>query len=300
MVQRSARMPRRWVAPGLALAGLLGACGGGGGGSAAGGASPSPSASAAVVGPEEFGLTMEELALRVEQVEAAVRDCMTTAGFEYVPVDFATVKAAMDSDKTAPGVSEEDFVAQFGYGITTSFDDPVVEAGKGEQNVAIFAALPAPDQAAYSRALWGDRPDVTLARALEDEDFAGTGGCTRSAAEQSFSSEELTGTYINPGDVLLEQDPRVVAALEEWATCVRDAGYEYGHPDEVEEDLSQQLDEVLAGADPASLTGPAQAALTELQGYERAVAGVATGCEEEHVQPVVEQVESEVYGAPQG
>lgn len=288
-------MCRRWLVPGAALVVLLAACGGA---STAGSATESASADA--IGSEEFGLTMEELAVRVEQVEAAIRDCMTAAGFEYVPVDFTTVKAAMDTDKSAPGVSEEDFLAQYGLGITTRFDDPVVELGRGEQNVAIFSALPPADQVAYSRALWGESPDVTLARALEDEDFSGADGCTRSAAEQHFTQEELTGSYINPGDIRIEQDPRTVAAIEAWSGCMQDAGYDYTHPDEVEADLHQQLDAILVGADPEALSGPQQGALTELQGYERAVAGVLLSCEEEHVQPVVEQVESEIYGAPQG
>jgi hypothetical protein len=76
-------------------------------------------------------------------------------------------------------------------------------------------------------------------------------------------------------------------------------GYDYAHPDDVEKDLAQRLDALAAGADPASLTGPAAEALAELQGEELAIAAVATACEEDVVEPVVEQVETELYGAPQ-
>jgi hypothetical protein len=250
-------------------------------------------------GSEEFGLTTEELATRIEQTEAAIGGCMTAAGFEYVAVDFATVYEAMGSDGSAPGVSDEDYLAQFGFGITTQFDDPVVANGKGEQNVAIFDSLAEGDQVAYLRELYGDDETATLARALEDEDFADTGGCTRSAAEQFFSPDELSGSYVNPGDVVIDQEPRMIAAIEEWSTCMRDEGYDYANPDALDDDLAEQLDAIIDGVDPQTLGGSALDALTELQGFELAVAPVATECEEEHIDPVQEQIETEIYGAPQ-
>jgi hypothetical protein len=47
------------------------------------------------------------------------------------------------------------------------------------------------------------------------------------------------------------------------------------------------------------LSSDAQAALTELQGEERAVAAVATACEEELLEPLQDQIERELFGGPQ-
>ena len=299
------RNTRGWRAVPVAALGLaVGwgavACGGGSGSANPNGADSSPSASGtARFGPEEFGLTLDELATRIEQVEGLIGQCMADAGFEYVPVDFERVKAGMDADKSAPGLSDEEFVAQYGYGITTQFDKPGREIGLGEQNVASYEALSPAEQAAYDHTLFGENRDATFALSVEAEDFSGTGGCTRQAVEQSFTPAELDANYLNPGDAVLEQDPRVVAAMADWSDCVASDGFTYAHPDDVETDLQQRLDALTAGADPATLTGPAADALAELQGEELALAAVATACEEDVVDPVVEEVETELYGAPQ-
>ncbi len=256
--------------------------------------------SAEPAGAEEFGLTMEELAIRIEQVEGAIGSCMTEAGFQYIPVDFDTVRAGMTADGTAPGVSSDEFISQFGFGISTRLGepDPVIEVSRG-QNAAIFDALPEGDQVAYTRTLLGENPDVNFARALEDEDFSETGGCTLDAAEQFFSDDEIVGNYQNPGDAAIDSDPRMVEAFEDWAVCLAESGYEYDDPDEVEDDIQDQVDAIVGDNDPAALSGASLDALVELQGYERAVAGLADNCEEEIVDPVTEQIEIEIYGAPQ-
>ncbi len=251
-------------------------------------------------GSEEFGLTMEQLVTRIEQVEALIGDCMREAGFEYVPVDFDTVRRAMIADKSAPGLSDDDYLAQYGYGISTQFDDPSITLGFGDQNRARFDNLSGADQVAYKRTLWGANPDVTFAVALEAEDFSQTGGCTRTAVEHTFTPEEMSATYFNPGDLVLEQDPRVVEAIAAWSECVRAAGFDYSHPDQIEEDIKERFDAITEGADPLTLSGSAQEALVQLQGEERAVAQVDFDCAETLLEPVVDQVEAEIYGAPQG
>lgn len=292
------------IMAGLIGAGLLVAACGSAAPTADGGdvnESAAPSDSAEPAGSEEFGLTMEELAIRIEQVESAIGECMTEAGFEYIPVDFDTVRAGMTADGTAPGVSSDEFVAEFGFGISTRLGepDPVIEVSRG-QNAAIFDALPEGDQVAYTRTLLGENPEVNFARALEDEDFSETGGCTLDAAEQFFSDDEIVGNYQNPGDAAIDSDPRMVQAFEDWSACLANEGYEYDDPDEVEDDIQDRVDAIVGDSDPAALSGASLDALNELQGYERAVAGLAADCEEEIVDPVTEQIETEIYGAPQG
>lgn len=108
---------------------------------------------------------------------------------------------------------------------------------------------------------------------------------------------ELGAAYVNPADVLIEQDPRMVEAISAWSACMHDAGFDYAHPDDVERYLHDRFTPIVGDADPAVLTGSDLEALTELQGEERAVAGVTLQCEETHIHPVEDQVEADVYGA---
>lgn len=261
-------------------------------------------------GTEEFGMTREELVQSIEAVEAQIAECMAEAGFEYVPVDYLTVRKAMTADKSAPGLSNVEYAAAFGYGISTQLDvagvppqlagpNTVVQIGLGEQNVQIFKNLSEADQEAYNHTLFGENTQATFAYTLEAEDFSETGGCTRAAIEQVFSPEEVEASFYNPGDALIGQDPRVIAAITAWSDCLREAGFDYNNPEEIEPDIEARLEAILDGAGPDELSAEARAALTELQGEERAIGVADLKCEQELIQPVIEQVESELYGGPQ-
>lgn len=259
-------------------------------------------------GTEEFGLTKEELVRNIEAVEALIAKCMSDAGFDYIAVDYDTVRKGMTSDKALPGVTDEQFIAQYGYGIATLYtgqspqlsDIPVAaQIGLGEQNIQVFKSLSGPDQVAYNLTLFGQNPDATFAVSLEAEDFSRTGGCTRAAVEQVFTQEQLSTTYVNPKDALIEQDPRMIAAIGEFSDCLREAGFNYNHPNEIEADIKNRLDGITKDLPLEALSADAQAALLQLQGEERAVAAVATECEADLIEPVAVQIERELYGGPQ-
>jgi len=91
----------------------------------------------------------------------------------------------------------------------------------------------------------------------------------------------------------------MIAALREFADCVREAGFSYNHPDEIEADIKNRLDGLTRDLPLEALSPDARAALTELQGEERAVAVVATECEADLLEPVAVQIERELYGGPQ-
>jgi len=296
---------------GLCIGMLLAACGGGA-------ASPDQATSPAgeatapsqnsLPGPEEFGMTTAELVASVEKAESLIAQCMSEAGFEYIAVDYDTVRKGMVADKSLPGVSNSDFIAQYGYGISTLYTghppqlselDTPAKVGLGEQNVRIFNDLSPADQVAYNRTLFGENVDATLALALETEDFSRTGGCVREAVDQIFTQEQVSATYLNPLDALIEQDPRMIAAIEEFANCVRAEGFNYSNPREIEPDFRNRLEEITQGLPIEALSADATAALTELQGEERAVAALATDCEEELIEPLQDQIERELYGGPQ-
>jgi uncharacterized protein YfiM (DUF2279 family) len=248
--------------------------------------------------PEEFGLSLAALAERIETTETLIATCMATAGLEYVAMDFVSVKQAMDSDQSAKGLSSEDFVKQFGLGITTQFDKPIIAFRGGPQNNSYLDALTESDRVAFIRELWGESPEWNHARALEEEDFSETGGCTRSSAEQTYRASELNGTYVNPADKLVDQDPRMVAANSKWSECMRAEGFGYDNANAVDDDLVTRLQSIAQGQDPKTLSGTALDALKELQGEELAIAALVTSCSEKHVEPVQTKIEDELFGGP--
>jgi hypothetical protein len=258
-------------------------------------------------GTEEFGLTRQELVTKIEEVEAHIAGCMAAAGFEYFAVDYNTVRRGMVADKSLPGMSEREFHAQHGFGISTLYtglspqlavDTTPAKIGLGEQNIEIFNNLPPADQVAYNHTLFGEHTDATFAVALEIEDFSRTGGCTRQAIEQVFESEQLQASYANPLDAMIFQDPRMVAALEDYVQCMRAAGFDYTHPDSIESDFRKRLDAITEGLPLDQLSPDAQTALANLQAEERAVALAALDCEASILDPVEGQVERELYADP--
>jgi hypothetical protein len=264
----------------------------------------SPATPQALPGTEEYGLSMAELVTSIEAVEGFIAECMNDAGFEYIAVDFNTVRRGMTSDKSLPGVSDSDFIAQYGFGISTLYTGLALQLGDlmtpaqiglGEQNIQIFNNLSPTDQVAYNRTLFGEHPDATFAVALEVEDFSRTEGCTRSAIEQVFSPEQLNATYSNPKDALIEQDPRMVEALADFAECMRTAGFDYNHEKEIERDFRSRLDAITKGVPLESLSADALTALTALQDEERAAAAATSRCESTVLDPVESEIERELY-----
>ena len=87
----------------------------------------------------------------------------------------------------------------------------------------------------------------------------------------------------------------MVAALAEFAECLRTAGFDYNHEKEIEPDLRNRLAEITGGLPIEALSPDAQAALQELQSYERALAVVTYDCEVRILEPVEDQVERELF-----
>jgi hypothetical protein len=282
---------RKSFGAGVLLSVLLAAAGCAGDGSAAGGADNLP-------GVREFGLTDAEFVDHDERTQALIAECMKRAGFEYVPVDVATIERAQYSNRKEPGLTDRQYHERWGYSISTRFDDPVRTIGLGP-NVQIMESLPAADREAYELTLLGPARDSDFAFTLDDEDFSSTGGCTREAVAQVFTPEQLEGTYVNPKDVLVEQDPRVIEAQNNWTTCMHDQGYNYkDDQDVIMEEYEERLDALLDGDDPATLTGERLDALHAMQAEEIKVSLADKTCEERYTDSVFEEVEIEVFGRP--
>jgi len=261
---------------------------------------------AAGPGTEEFGLTPKQLVQAIEKVEGLISKCMSEQGFRYVAVDYLTVRRGMSADKSMPGVSEEEFIDRYGFGISTMYTGQPpqlnegyspAKVGLGDRNVQIFQNLSPADQAAYNRALLGENTDATFAVGLETENFSRCGGCTRKAIEQVFEPEQLKASYYNPKDALINKDPRMKAALRKYATKMREAGFDYNHPDEVEPDIRNRLAALTKdGTIPVEGMSPDQrAALEKLKAYELRVAKIAFELQEKIFDPVEAEIEKEMY-----
>lgn len=248
-------------------------------------------------GTQAFGLTEAEFTEYVEEVESLIADCMAEAGFEYVPVDVTAVLEVGIWMRADPNLSREEFKSQWGYGISTRTDNPPREIGLGRQNIQIYESLSESEKIAYDRTLFGDDTDATFALTLDDEDFSGLGGCTEEAVSSVFPEEMMSSSFINPKDVLIESDPRVIAADEEWMECMSEEGYEYEDQDEIIEEYEERYDALTDGEDPEDLSGADLQALEELQAEEIAVALRDLECQGP-LDEVIREVEIEIYGEP--
>lgn len=263
-------------------------------------------ASTATPGKEEFGLSARELVQATEKVEAEIAQCMRAQGFEYIAADYETVRKGMTSDKNIPGVSEVDFIGKYGFGISTFYTGKPpqletgyspVRVGLGDRNVAIYKRLPPPDQVAYNRALFGQNTDASFATSLEREDFSRTGGCTRKGVEKAFTPEQLSSSYYNPRDALVNKDPRMKEALRKYAAEMRRSGFDYNHPDEVSPDLYKRLNTLTQDQTIPmdKMTADQLKALKDLQAYERRLAKKSHQLTEDIFEPVEERITKEMH-----
>jgi hypothetical protein len=258
------------------------------------------------LGPEEFGMTQRQLVESIERVEQLISRCMREEGFEYFAADYNTIHAGMKSDKSLPGLSEEEFINKYGFGVATMYTGQAPQlatgynparVGLGEKNVQLFKSLSPADQAAYNRALLGENTSATLAVALETENLSQCGGCTRKAIEQVFKPEQMKTSYYNPQNALINNDPRMKAALRKYAAEMKKAGFDYTHPDEVEPDIRARLAELTGnGTIPVDKMSPSQRnELTKLQDYERRVAAMDFKLQDELLTPVEERLQQELF-----
>lgn len=258
------------------------------------------------LGTEEFGMSPKQLVEAVEKVEGLVSKCMREKGFQYIAADYNTVRRGMNADKKMPGLSDKEFVAKHGFGLSTLYTGvaPQLVSGYspgrealGERNVQVFKALSAADQVAYNRSLFGENTGATFAVGLEQENFALTGGCTRAAVSQVFKPDELKATYYNPKDALINKDPRMKAALRKFADEMRKAGFDYPHPDDVELDIRKRLAALTSGgtAPIDKMTPTQRTALKQLQDMERRVAAKHLQLTETVVDPVADKIAEELF-----
>ena len=246
---------------------------------------------------EEVGLDEDGIRLKQTTAENLIRDCMKTHGFEYVPQDPAAQEAAL----LGAQLSKEDFEKQYGYGITTLYEQRRQQAVAGP-NQAYRDGLSEADQKAYDKALYGDDPTATFFDALDSGDFGRLGGCLKEATEQVFGGAEILESLSAKLDELDEKiraDARMVKVVKDWSACMREAGFDgLEEQEEVDAVLKEKLEAIVGSPGDEAAAGGAepeydQAALAALQKEEVAMVNADIECEEEHVADVEEEVTKE-------
>lgn len=247
----------------------------------------------------------EAAAARERQAyEQAIADCMATQGFTY---EVAARDAGAGADAGIWGLPRDEFVATYGYGITTI--SPAEAGGARGANGERLEAMSPAERTAYHRALYGDAlpldDDGYVVRTREPVPAApddATPGCAM-IASQSVEADDGRAAPTSTLDRFqplrddmqqlwerVDDDPRVRAAAATWAGCMADAGFP-GHewPDDPEAEVVERLGALTTGAvDPAGETVGLPAlddaaerdpqAVEELRDFELEIAAADHAC----------------------
>jgi hypothetical protein len=297
----AARSARAIALLGVAL--VIAACGNSGDGGATAatpgsGSAGSSSQSGASV-EDQLGFDEAGILARQSRVEAAIAQCMKNEGFDYIPIDpFAQRAALVGSSR----LSDQDFLKQFGYGISTLWGRGNPQA---DPNQRLRATLGPADRRAYDRALWGDNKGTTFSDAVDSGQFDRLGGCTLKATESVFGGAQVLTQLQGKLDDLddrINEDRRMVKAIAKWSDCMAQAGYRYEDPDEIDADLFRRTEKIVGPLPGQFATGPPagekprpfdHAALAKLQHDEVAIAVRDSACEVKQITPVESVVRPE-------
>jgi hypothetical protein len=251
---------------------------------------------------DQLGLTQSGIEAAQATVETDIAACMRAQGFQYTPVDPVAARAALTGKSN---LSDEEFQAQFGYGIATLYGRA---SPQSDPNGKVRQSLTPADQRAYDAALSGGKPEQTFFRAADTGDFSQLGGCTKRATDKLLGGTRLVTTLQRKLDELddsILEDQRMVRASEAWTRCVRDkTGATYEDSEAIEIDVTKRLEAIVgtlpagepapgafASAAPAETYDPA--ALDELRRLEVELSNADVTCEEKHIVPVEDKVRAE-------
>lgn len=249
---------------------------------------------------EALGL---DLAMRpgdlVEMERAAERsivECMTAAGFEYLPIDFA---GQFEPEATGADPDSREYAQANGYGISIrpAFD-ALGPQDIDDPNDQIRASLSDAELEAYQLALFGEEPADG-----EPVDPATQGGCVAEAYQQVYAAQAQIGEverfFGEYGDELAEleqrfrSDPRFLELEERWAMCMNAAGFEVSTREAIFVELNRRMSEVAAEMEPGQDISPErEAEMDEVRDWERSVAVAEWDCN----QPVQAEMQALRYG----
>ena len=216
---------------------------------------------------DDFDPALEQARYERQELEAQqlIRQCMAQQGWEYTPFvpDFGEEVFFGPGDD----LSREEWVAQYGFGISTTFTEQFDQDFSVEENLDptddpnfIYRdSLTPAEQIAYDRALYGsfdfDESDIEYGEdgnpifpefepsgcfdEAYGELFGGFGG---EGGEIEVVYEELGPLYEELFQ-RIEADPRVVELKGAWSGCMGEAGYTFAGQD----DMYMSIEERMSG-----------------------------------------------------
>ena len=215
---------------------------------------------------EAIGMDQASLNAREVKVQEAIRTCMKAEGFEYVPVDPSQNGMSMKFDED-DSISMKERRTK-GYGISTGFMMKARPASRQDDpNAKIRDALSEADQDAYDVAMMGAETAAQMKAAKGASGASGVGGIriSRQAGENGSPTDqgcmgkaqsEVPGGPEQLGDDLKEMqeraqaDPRLIAKLKDWASCMADGGYtDFENPGDARDSIRDRMDEIMGATD---------------------------------------------------
>lgn len=213
------------------------------------------------------------------QIQEAIANCMDQEGFEYIPI---ALPAGPLTD-TVPDLSEEQFLARYGFGISTRLGVASAASSAIHDPNAEFMNEMSPAEAeAWSR---------SMASCYS----VATENVEKPAIVAVQDNEALAGLS-SKIEARVDADPRVVASYATWSTCMADLGYSFESPSDPIVEVSQRADPYVSryrsaqedaferSGDPQGIPldevfSPVELAeLRKLQDFELAVASDSVDC----------------------
>lgn len=224
------------------------------------------------------GTPMDQAALtdqRNRDMMRFVAQCMAERGFDYTPVDLPPSAPHLNGQR----LSEADFAATLGYGISTDIDGGLStrlfpNEAIDDPNIERRAMMPAKKRLAYDGAL---------------TDCGGRANTEIPLPPGSIIVPPGHEDELDELNQLVDAHPRVVDGTRTWSHCMAERGYTYASEADIHASLEAKAaplkgayetrggPRVSADADVESsvdevLTAAEQSTLTSLQTYERNVA----------------------------
>lgn len=214
-------------------------------------------------GPGDFD---EDQAIEEQrQIESTIARCMLEKGWEYTPRD-VTNDVFFGGSWPGEGLSEEEYAEQYGFGMSTTFDQ--MFEGPSEEQMAEMEQFSDPnderisqmsegERDAYFLDLHGEQPDFDPETGMPidpetgepTEDFSPFegGGCQNEAYADVYGKYDALNELNDEFEEMYERiqaDPRIIKIAAEWSACMAEEGHNFDGPDEMFEDFYGEFDEL--------------------------------------------------------
>ena len=200
---------------------------------------------------------LEAIAEQQQLIEIEIQACMQAQGFTYVPEDNSDGLRFFLASANQ-GISEADYAATEGFGISTRFDaifeGDIDLTDASDPNDEHLASLSEGERDAWQFALRGQPPERNEQGQLIDPETGevlppgrgqqATGGCRLEAQEairgDLDSLDDLSDAFAEL-DERIDADPRITELRREWSACMLDRGFDYDDTADARADFNQRI-----------------------------------------------------------